>query len=78
MAVFFRVLLCVIAAFVYYAVFFRVRLLLHAYYDGLVPDPGSRSRLQHAHTLIALYDGCVALSMNTLLCGCTHSLITRA
>ena len=44
-AVFFRVLPCVIAAPVYYAVFFRVRLLLSAY-DSLVPDPGSRSRLQ--------------------------------
>ena len=33
------------AAPVYYAVFFRVRLLLSAY-DSLVPDPGSRSRLQ--------------------------------
>ena len=32
-AVFFRVLPCVIAASVYYAVFFRVRLLLRAYYD---------------------------------------------
>ena len=45
-AVFFRVLPCVIAAPVYYAVFFRVRLLLSAYYDSLVPNPGSRSRLQ--------------------------------
>ena len=45
-AVFFRVLPCVIAAPVYYAVFFRVRFLLRAYYDSLVPDPGSRSRLQ--------------------------------
>ena len=45
-AVFFRVLPCVIAAPVYYAVFFRVRLLLRAYYDSLVPDPGSRSMLQ--------------------------------
>ena len=45
-AVFFRVLPCVIAASVYYAVFFRVRLLLSAYYERLVPDPGSRSRLQ--------------------------------
>ena len=45
-AVFCRVLPCVIAASVYYAVFFRVRLLLRAYYDSLVPDPGSRSRLQ--------------------------------
>ena len=42
-AVFFRVLPCVIAAPVYYAVFFHVRLLLRAYYDSLVPDPGSRS-----------------------------------
>ena len=39
-AVFLRVLPCVIAAPVYYAVFFRVRLLLSAYYDSLVPDPG--------------------------------------
>ena len=46
-AVFFRVLPCVIAASVYYAVFFRVRVLLSAHYDSLVPDPGSRSRLQH-------------------------------
>ena len=45
--VFFRVLPCVIAASVYYAVFFRARLLLSAYDDSLVPDPGSRSRLQH-------------------------------
>ena len=45
-AVFFRVLPCVIAAPVYYAVFFRVGLLLRAYYDSLVSDPGSRSRLQ--------------------------------
>ena len=45
-AVFSRVLPCVIAASVYYAVFFRVRLLLRAYYDSLVPDRGSRSRLQ--------------------------------
>ena len=43
-AVFFRVLPCVIAASVYYAVFFHVRLLLSTYYDSLVPDPGSRSR----------------------------------
>ena len=44
--VFFRVLPCAIAASVYYAVFFRVRLLLSAYYDSLVPDPGSNTRLQ--------------------------------
>ena len=46
-AVFFRVLPCVIAASAYYAVSFRVRLLLSAYYDSLVPNLGSRSRLQH-------------------------------
>ena len=34
----------------YFAVFFRVRLLLSAYYDSLVPDPESRSRLQQSHT----------------------------
>ena len=45
-AVFFRVLPCVIAAPMYYAIFFRVRLLLSTYYDSLVPDPGSRSRFQ--------------------------------
>ena len=45
-AVFFRVLPCEIVAPVYYAVFFRVTLLLSAYYDSLVPNPGSRSRLQ--------------------------------
>ena len=39
-AVFFRVLPCVIAAPMYYAVFFHVRLLLGAYYSSLVPDPG--------------------------------------
>ena len=51
-AVFFRVLPCVIVAPVYYAVFFRVRLLLRAYYDSLVPDPGSRSMLQpRAHNI---------------------------
>ena len=62
-AVFFRVLPCVIAASVYYAVFFRVRLLLSACYDSLVPDPGSRSRLQRCersgsnivHTLVHLH-----------------------
>ena len=43
--VFFRVLPCVIAASGYYAVFVRVRLLLGAYYDSLVPDPGSSSNL---------------------------------
>ena len=42
----FMFFVCVITALVYYAVFFRVRLLLSAYYDSLVPDPGSRSRLQ--------------------------------
>ena len=52
-AVFFRFLPYVIAASVYYAVFFRVRLLLSAYYDSLIPDPGSRSRLQHlAHVVL--------------------------
>ena len=53
---------CVIAALVYYAVSSRVRLLLH---DSLVPDPGSRSRLQH---LAHVYNGCAArgkCSMNT-------------
>ena len=35
-AVFFRVLPCVIAAPVFYAVFFRVRLLLRAYYDSRI------------------------------------------
>ena len=44
-AVFFRVLPCVIAASVYYAVFFHVRLLLGAYYDSLVSDPGSSYNL---------------------------------
>ena len=43
--VFFRVLPCVIAASVYYAVFFHVRLLLGACYDSLVPDPGSSYNL---------------------------------
>ena len=42
----FMFFVCVITALMYYAVFFRVRLLLSAYYDSLVPDPGSRSRLQ--------------------------------
>ena len=56
--VFFRVLPCVIAAPVYYAVFFRVILLLHAYYDSLVPDPGSRSRLQPRAQHRALCAGC--------------------
>ena len=44
--VFFRVLPCVIAALVYYAVFFCVRLLLSAYYDSLVPDPGGSNTLR--------------------------------
>ena len=46
--IFFHVLLCVIAASVYYVVFFRVRLVLTAYYGSIVPNPGSRSRLQHS------------------------------
>ena len=59
------------AASVYYAVFFRVKLLLSAYYDSLVPDPGSRSRLQHlAHVRATpyVYDSCAVrgkCSMNT-------------
>ena len=54
-AVFFCVLPCVIAASMYYAVFFRVRVLLSAYYDILVPDPRSRSRLQHLTHVSAVH-----------------------
>ena len=58
-AVFCRVLPCVIAAPMYYAVFFRVRLLLHAYYDNLVPDPGSNLAHNIEHSALG------KCSMNT-------------
>ena len=66
-AVFFRGLPCVIAAPVYYAVFFCVRLLLRAYYDSLVPDPGSRSRLQPRAQHRALCAGVSVLLVGRVL-----------